>query len=280
MSRRIGLVVDSTFGLSKAFVKEHQISVVPLKVLIDDKEYVDGEINPEIVVAALEQGKHIKTSQPAPELFIKAYEEQLKMYPQVLCITISKALSGTFNSATLAQTILENQNVYVVDSESNINGGLYMAEQIIKYMDEGRHIVDTLGYLEELKEKGSLVFTVDNLQTLVKNGRIGKVQAIIGNVLKIKPILRFRRGVLEVEHKARGFKHVMTYLTNEVKKMMNYGSVTVYIAFVDRRVEAKELEHELFQLGDQVKTKITGVISPVVSAHVGLGGLGIYLTND
>lgn len=280
MSRRIGLVVDSTFGLGKEFIKEHHISVVPLKVLIDDKEYIDGEIKPEVVVAALEQGKHIKTSQPTPELFIKAYEEQLKMYPQVLCITISKTLSGTFNSATLAQTIFDNQNVYVVDSESNINGGLYMAEKIIQYMDDGRHMVDTLGYLEELKEKGSLVFTVDNLNTLVKNGRIGKVTAMIGNVLKIKPILRFRRGVLDVEHKARGFKHVMNYLINEVKKMMNYGSVTVYIAFVDRSVEAKELEHELFQLGSQVKTKITGVISPVISAHVGLGGLGIYLTND
>lgn len=280
MNRRIGLVVDSTFGLDKAFAKEHRISVVPLKVMIDDKEYIDGEIHPDVVVSALQKGHHVKTSQPTPELFIKAYEEQLKMFPQVICITLSKTLSGTVNSATLAQTILENQNVYVVDSESTINGGLYIAERMIDYLNEGHHIVDALGYLEELKEKGSLIFTVDNLQTLVKNGRIGKVQAIIGNVLKIKPILRFRRGVLELEHKVRSFKNVILYLTEEVKKMLTYGSVTVYIAYVDRSIEAKELEHELFQLGDKVKTKLTGVISPVVSAHVGLGGLGIYLTND
>jgi DegV family protein with EDD domain len=280
MERKIGLVVDSTFGLSQAFVKEHHITVVPLKVLIDDKEYIDGEINPDVVVDALQQGKHVKTSQPTPELFMQAYEEQLKHYPQVLCMTLSKTLSGTINSATLAQTIMENQNIYVVDTESTINGGLYLAEMMINYLNEGHNITDALSYLEELKDKGSLIFTVDNLQTLVKNGRIGKVQAIIGNVLKIKPILRFRRGVLDLEHKVRSFKNVILYLSDEVKKMMNYGKVAVYIAFVDRSVEAKELEHELFQLGEQVRVKITGVISPVVSAHVGLGGLGIYLTNE
>jgi len=280
MQRKIGLVVDSTFGLSQAFIKEHQISVVPLKVLIDDKEYIDGNIDPDVVVKALQEGKHVKTSQPTPELFIQAYEDQLKMFPQVLCITLSKTLSGTVNSASLAQTILENQNVYVVDSETTINGGLYLAEQMISYLNDGHNIVDALGYLEELKDRGSLIFTVDNLQTLVKNGRLGKVQAFIGNVLKIKPILRFRKGVLDLEHKVRSFKNVILYLTDEVKKMNLLGKVTVYIAFVDRSVEAKELEHELFQLGEQVNVKITGVISPVISAHVGLGGLGIYLTNE
>lgn len=280
MKRKVGLVVDSTFGLSRDFVKEHQISVVPLKVLIDDQEYIDGELDPNIVVSALQKGKHVKTSQPTPELFIQAYQEQLSLFPHVLCLTLSKTLSGTVNSATLAKTILENDQVYVVDTESTINGGLYLAEKMIAYLDEGKSVVDALHYLEEQKDKGSLIFTVDNLHTLVKNGRLSKMQAIIGNVLKIKPILRFRRGVLDLEHKVRSFKNVILYLTEEVKKMMHFGNVIVYIAFVDRSIEAKELEHELYQLGEQIQVKITGVISPVVSAHVGLGGLGIYLTNE
>jgi DegV family protein with EDD domain len=280
MKRKIGLVVDSTLGLSKEFATEHQITIVPLKVLIDDKEYIDGQIHPDVVVEALQQGKHVKTSQPTPELFMKAYEEQLKIFPQVICLTLSKTLSGTINSATLAQTLLENNNVYVVDTETTINGGLFLIEELIRYLDEGHHVTDALGYLEELKEKGSLIFTVDNLQTLVRNGRIGKVQAIIGNVLKIKPILRFRRGVLDLEHKVRSFKNVILYLSEEVKKMLNFGKVCVYIAYVDRSIESKDLEQVLYQLGDQIRVKITGVISPVVSAHVGLGGLGIYLSNE
>lgn len=280
MKRNVGLVVDSTFGLPEAFVKEHGITVVPLKVIIGTDEFIDGQMDPDFVVKALQEGIQVKTSQPSPESFIQAYEEQLKKYPDVLCLTLSKSLSGTYNSATLAQTISENPHVFVIDSETTIHGGIYLVEELMKFFAEGHTVQEGLVYLETLKDKGSLIFTVDNLQTLVKNGRLSKVQGFIGNVLKIKPILRFRRGVLEVEHKVRSFKNVVLYLLDEVKKMLPLGKVAVYIAYVDRSVEAKELEHEIFQLSDQLRVRITGVISPVVSAHVGLGGLGIYLTNE
>jgi len=278
MKRNIGLVVDSTFGLDKAYAKENHITIVPLKVIIEDKEYIDGEIAPEIINKALYEKRDVKTSQPSPEQFLRAYTEQLETYQQVICMTISKSLSGTFNSANLGKTILENDNVYVVDTESNINGAAYIAEKLIEYLDEGHHISDALGYIEEIKEKGSLVFTVDNLQYLVKSGRIGKVQAVIGNVLKIKPILRFERGVLGLESKVRGFHNVIAYLVKEVHKINEIGKAVVRIAYVDKSVEAKMLEHEIYQIGENVSVKITGIISPVISAHVGPGGLGIYIT--
>ncbi|HCB67636.1 MAG TPA: DegV family protein [Acholeplasmataceae bacterium] len=280
MQRKVGIVVDSTFGLDPNYVKDNQIIVVPLNVLIDNKEYIDGEIHPDVVVDALKNKKTVKTSQPAPELFLKAFEDQLKRYEDVICMTISKSLSGTINSANLAKTLVESEHVYVEDTESNINGAAYLAEKLIEYLDEGHSVQEGLRHLGELKEKGSLVFTVDNLQQLVTNGRLSRVQGFIGNILKIKPILRFSRGVLAVEAKVRSFNNVVLYLLNETKKLMVFGKVVVRIAYVDRSTEAKILEHELFQLGENVTIKITGVISPVVSAHVGLGGLGIYITNE
>jgi len=280
MQRKVGIVVDSTFGLDSKYVKDNQIIVVPLNVLIDNKEYIDGEIHPDIVVDALQNKKSVKTSQPAPELFLKAFEDQLKRYEDVICMTISKSLSGTINSANLAKTLIDSPHVHVVDTESNINGAAYLAEKTIEFLDEGHSVQEGLRFLEESKEKGSLVFTVDNLQQLVTNGRLSKVQGFIGNILKIKPILRFSRGVLAVEAKVRSFNNVVLYLVNETKKLMVFGKVVVRIAYVDRSTEAKLLEHELFQLGENVTIKITGVISPVVSAHVGLGGLGIYITNE
>jgi DegV family protein with EDD domain len=280
MQRKVGIVVDSTFGLDPKYVKDNQIIVVPLNVLIDNKEYIDGEIHPDIVVDALQNKKTVKTSQPAPELFLKAFEDQLKRYEDVICMTISKSLSGTINSANLAKTLVESEHVYIEDTESNINGAAYLAEKLIEYLDEGHSVQEGLRHLAELKEKGSLVFTVDNLQQLVTNGRLSKVQGFIGNILKIKPILRFSRGVLAVEAKVRSFNNVVLYLMNETKKLMVFGKVVVRIAYVDRSTEAKILEHELFQLGENITIKITGVISPVISAHVGLGGLGIYITNE
>ena len=281
MKKTVGLVVDSTFGLDDKFVKEEDIIVVPLKVMIDDQEFVDGKLDPNAVVKAMQEKKQVKTSQPSPDLFKAAYEKHLEKYDEVLCLTLSKTLSGTINSAGLAKTILDHPKVVVVDTESTINGSGYLAEKVAEYINEGHTASEAVSYLDDLKEKGSLIFTVDNLQTLHLNGRLGKMSAFIGNILKIKPILRFRRGVLDVEHKVRSFHNVILYLKKQVEMMLEYGKdVVVRIAYVDRATEAKELEHELFQLGDKVHVKLTGVISPIISAHVGLGGLGIYLAYE
>jgi len=278
MERKVGLVVDSTFGLSESFLKENNIGLAPLNVMIGDAEYIDGQFDPALVVEALQKGIKVKTSQPSPDLFIEAYKKQLETYSEVICLTMSKTLSGTFNSAMLAQTILEDERVVVIDTESTINGSAYLAEKILQYLNEGHDSSETAVYLEALKDQGSLVFTVDNLKTLFDNGRLSRLQATIGNILRIKPILRFKRGVLDVEHKVRGFQKAAKYLVDEAKNMIDMGKKAIIrIAFVDRSIEAKELEHEMFQLGENIEVKITGVISPVVSAHVGLGGLGIYL---
>lgn len=278
MSRKVGIVVDSTFGLAEKIVKEHKIDVATLKVIIGEEEYIDGVFDPELVVKALQERIKIKTSQPSPDLFLEAYKHQLTMYDEVICLTLSKSLSGTYNSAALAQTILDDDKVVVIDSESTINGSAYLTEKLVEYLEEGHSAREGVAYLEALKDQGSLIFTVDNLQTLHDNGRLSRLQAAIGNILKIKPILRFKRGVLDVEQKVRGFAKAAKYLVDEVKTMIDMGrKAVVRIAYVDRSVEAKELEHELFQLGDQVDVKITGLVSPVISAHVGLGGLGIYL---
>lgn len=278
MKRNVGIVVDSTFGIEKTYTESEHITVVPLKVLIGDNEYVDGTFDPEIAIQAMRDGVLIKTSQPSPEAFIEAFKKQLEKFDEVLCITLSQSLSGTFNSASLAKTIFENPNVYVVDSETTISGGTYLVQKMIEFFEKGKTMKQGLDYLETLKEKGSLIFTVDNLQTLVRNGRLGKVSAFIGNILKIKPILRFRRGVLDLEHKARSPQNVLVYIVSEVKKMIENHPVEVIIDFVDQSVSAKELEHAIYNLGDKVKVRLAGIVSPVISAHIGLGGLGVYLT--
>lgn len=279
--RKVGIVVDSTFGLSEEFVKKHHIDVVRLKVIIGNDTYEDGNFDPAKVVEALQHKVSVKTSQPTPEQFMEAMNRQLAMYEEVICMTLSKTLSGTLNSAALALTILENKNVHVIDSETTINGGAYLTEKLIEYLDEGHQANEGLAYIEEVKEKGSLIFTVNDLQTLHHNGRLGLISTFIGNILRVKPILRFKKGVLELEHKVRGIPKAMEYLIDETKKLLAFSKkVIVRIAFVDRSIEAKELEGEIYQLGDSISVKITGVISPVVSAHVGLGGLGVYLAYE
>lgn len=272
--RKIGFVVDSTIG--DVFI---DASVVSLKVNVDGMEYVEGKVDPQIIVKAIQDKKDVKTSQPAPTSFMEAYEEQLdKGYEHVICLTLSGGLSGTINSANLAKDMLESDQVTVIDSGTVHVGAQYIFEKAVELADTGASVDQVVAYINDLIVKGSLIFTVDNLATMVKNGRLSRVQALIGNILRIKPILRFDQGILEVEHKARGIQAVFKYITKQVVEMLDYAKIIVRITYVDNIDYAKEIFRQVKELSnDKIDVEVRGVLSSVISAHVGLGGTGIYL---
>lgn len=271
--RKIGFVVDSTFGYNGKFA-----SVVPLKVIIDNKEYVDGTIGEGILVDALKNNKSITTSQPSPNLFVQAFEHELEKYDYVICLTLSKTLSGTFNSANLAKDILEKENIIIIDTETVTEGALYIFEELLKLADEGKSLEEVLGEFKRIKANGSIIFSVDDLSTLVKGGRLGKISGIIGSLLRIKPILRFKEGVLTVEAKVRGLMSAFKYIIEQAKVLVEHSNIIVRITYVDNRGYADQI-YEMFKElnNDKIDVKIGGTLSPVVAAHIGLGGMGIYL---
>lgn len=272
--RKIGFVVDSTFGY-----KGSEATVVPLNVFIDDKEYVDGEFDGSLVVEALEKDLKMSTSQPSPNAFLNAYEKELaKGYEHVICLTIASSLSGTFNSANLGKDILENDNVTIIDTKTVNLGSEYILEEAIKYANLGKSLEEVIEYINDLISKGSIIFSVDNLQTLVKGGRLGRLSALIGSVLKIKPILRFKEGILNVEAKVRGLMGVFKYITNQVSELLTGEKVVVRITYVDNKGYAENLERMINDLNDNnLDVNITGQLNASVAAHIGLGGMGIYL---
>lgn len=272
--RKIGFVVDSTFGY-----KGSEATVVPLNVFIDDKEYVDGEFDGSLVVEALEKDLKMSTSQPSPNAFLNAYEKELaKGYEHVICLTIASSLSGTFNSANLGKDILENDNVTIIDTKTVNLGSEYILEEAIKYANLGKSLEEVIEYINDLISKGSIIFSVDNLQTLVKGGRLGRFSALIGSVLKIKPILRFKEGILNVEAKVRGLMGVFKYITNQVSELLTGEKVVVRITYVDNKGYAENLERMINDLNDNnLDVNITGQLNASVAAHIGLGGMGIYL---
>lgn len=277
MKRKIGFVVDSTFGEAI-----NDVTFVPLTIDVDGKDYIDGTIDNEIIVEALSNKKHIKTSQPSPDKFVLGYKEQFaKGYDYVICLTVASSLSGTFNSATLAKEIYDNDNVYVIDTKSVNIGSKYILEKAIEYAEANNSLEDVLKYIDELIARGSVIFSVDELGTLVRNGRLSRTSALIGNILRIKPILRFKEGVLEVEAKVRRFGGVLKYITGQVENMLEKLKVIVRITYVDNIDYANSMKEAINNLDNKnIDIKIMDILTPVVSAHVGLGGMGIYLTYE
>jgi Uncharacterized protein conserved in bacteria, COG1307 len=117
--RKLGIVVDSTCGntYGKNFFED--ISVVPLTLIVGETSYMDGAIDNTTLLNFIENKQKVTTSQPNPELFIKAFKEQFDLgYKHVICLTLSSKLSGTHNSALLAKKMLNNPNITVIDTQN------------------------------------------------------------------------------------------------------------------------------------------------------------------
>lgn len=272
--RKVGFVIDSTFTF-----KTKDISVVPLKVIIDGAEHVEGQISNDLVVDALKNNRDLKTSQPTPNSYVEAYEHQLSLgYEHVICLTISSTLSGTINGANVAKDIVDNEKITVIDTQSASVGATAVLENALAYAETGKSVEEVIAYINESVKKGSVIFSVDNLNTLVKNGRLSKVSAFIGGLLRVKPILRFKEGVLTVESKARGILGVFKYITAQVAEMVQKHDVVVRITYVDNLAYAEEMEKSILDLNnDKIDVQVRGIVSTVMAAHIGLGGMGIYL---
>jgi len=275
--KKIGFVVDSTFGNVGDMAK-----VVPLNVYIDNKEYIDGTFDNNLIVDALKNDLEVKTSQPSPNLFLMAFEEALEEYDHVICLTISKTLSGTINSAILAKGMLEDEErVTVIDTKTVNLGSSYILEEAYKKANDNYSLKDVLNYIDELILKGSIIFSVDDLDTLVKGGRLSKINAFIGNIFKIKPILRFKEGVLNVEARVRGLMGVFRHILKQVEEMFSSEKITVRVTYVDNLDYANNMKERIENLNHKnLSVQITEQLTAAVAAHIGLGGMGIYLINN
>tara|TARA_B100001939_G_scaffold14122_1_gene12087 strand:+ start:11261 stop:12109 length:849 start_codon:yes stop_codon:yes gene_type:complete len=278
--KKIGLIVDSTFGLNEELTKKEDVLVIPLTVYMDDVPHDDGTITTEQLVEAFNSKVDFKTSQPTPEAFLKAMDKHLESYEEVMVLCLTKALSGTYNSAMLAKDMCKKPDkVTVFDTESTSGGGLYFLEHSARMRSEGKGVKEIVKHLEELKNLGTYYVTVDNLKYLVKGGRISPAKAVIGNLLKKKPVLKFKDGLLGLDKSVRSFVGVKNYIYEKSSELSNEGELelTVYISYVDDIERAHSVKSKLEELGPKIHAKIVGQVSPVISAHVGLGALGIYI---
>ncbi|MGA0351241.1 MAG: DegV family protein [Acholeplasmataceae bacterium] len=282
-SKKFGLIVDSTCTINDQMLKKEDIIKVPLTIYFDSDAHLDGTVTVDMLIDAFNKDVDIKTSQPTPDAFLQAMNDQLKTYDHVVVLALAKNLSGTYNSAILAKDLCENpEKITVIDTESTGAGVLYMVEKITELRANGGTHEEATALAEDIKKRNVFYITVDNLKYLIKGGRISRTKAVIGNVLKKKPVLKFKEGSLGLDATVRSFVGVKKYIVEQASKILEAGKskVVVYINYVDDELRATAMKEALAELGEKVYIKIVGLVSPVVSAHVGLGTLGICIVEE
>lgn len=184
------------------------------------------------------------SSQPSPVSFQEIYEKAWEQGQEVLVITISSELSGTYNGAVLAKELADYEKVWVVDSKQASLSERMLVEYAVKLRDSGMEMEELVAHLEEARNRIVLTGVPESLLYLKKGGRISPVVAAVGGAIGIKPVLKLNRGIIECCAKARGMKLAKAAMRDFLEKNRVDESMPVMFAHSDNEEQGKEFMEE------------------------------------
>ncbi|MNM17796.1 DegV domain-containing protein [compost metagenome] len=283
MNRTV-IVTDSTSDIPPSMASELGIEVVPLTLMFGGESFRDGiDMTPEQFYERLPRSSQLPTtSQPSPVEYMNAYRRIMEQYPdsKILSFHISSGLSGTYQSALLAKSMLEEEGerITVYDSLSASYGFGLLVVHAARLSAEGKSPEEILESVEALRQSRKLYFLVDTLEYLQKGGRIGKASAILGTLLNIKPILSIdQEGIIYAVEKVRGRKKAVARMIELFKSdLPGVSVINVAVGHTAETSSAEEFLQELsqhFTLRERVLTNV----GPVVGSHVGNGTLAVFI---
>ena len=212
----VRIIADSTADLMPDY--KAKVHTVPLTVHFGEQEFLDGVTidKKEFYEKLIESDVLPTTSQATPDAFMNEFERAKEAGDSVVVITLSSALSGTYQSAKIAAA--DYDNVYVVDGGSVAIGNGILVERACGLRDAGMSAAEIASALEQEKQNLIVVALVDTLEYLKKGGRISKTVAAVGGMLNIKPVLSIVDGEIRILGKARGSKMGNNLLVQEIEK--------------------------------------------------------------
>jgi len=270
---KTAFVADTTLGLSPEQALEKGIHLVPVQVIHGGRSYRDLlEIGPEEVLALLEKGERLSTSQAAPEDLRATYERLLLDHDRVLSVHLSGKLSGTVATAQAVARAYGGR-VQVLDSWS-LNGGLWLV------LEEARRLLKEGVAWEALEEavapyrKRVLGYVLPKTLTyLHRSGRIGGLQRFVGGLLRILPVLLVREGQVEAGPRVRGFMEGMHKMAELFRKDFPEGAL-VHLAHAGNPEGARALGELLRAEGVQILSTLQA--GAAVSVHAGPGTIAFF----
>ncbi|HEY2494910.1 MAG TPA: DegV family protein [Paenibacillus sp.] len=277
------IVTDSTADIPAELVQKHHVYVVPLRLLFGQETFLDGvDISAKQFYDRLAQAKELPTtSQPSPADYVRIYEQIREEHPgsPILSIHISSALSGTYQSALIAKSMMEEEaDITIVDSLSASYGFGLLVIHAARLASEGLAVEQIMEAVEQLRKQRKLYFLVDTLEYLQKGGRIGKAAALFGTLLNIKPILSIdEEGIIYPVEKVRGRKKAVARMIELFQQDLgNINKINVAVGHTAHPASAESFLEELsshYKLEEVVLTNV----GAVVGSHVGAGVIAVFI---
>lgn len=283
------IISDSTTDLTNDFVLENKIDIIPLKFYIEEKEYVNyldsRELDTHAFYDLMREGEVSKTAQLNMVDIEKCFRHHLDLGNDILCIGFSSGLSGTYNAIRLTAESLQDEykdrKILTIDSLCASLGEGLLVWYANKFKQEGLSLEENYQKTLDLRLRLAHWFTVDDIDTLRRGGRVTNVQAFLAKGLKIKPVLHVDNdGKLIPVYKKIGRKVALKTLVMELAKTIDRSyKQTIMIGHGDTLEEANYVR-DLIRQEVEVEDIYINNIGPVIGAHSGPGTIAIFFIAD
>lgn len=278
------MVTDTSADLPASYLKENNIEVLSLAYTIDGDTYTwENPMDEHEFYTRMRKGSMPTTSQVNIGDAEKVFEKLIEKDDEILCISFSSGLSGTYNStAVAAQNVCEahpDKKIRVVDSKAASLGQGLMVDFALRMQKEGRSMDETADYLEQNLKHFVHVFTVDDLNHLYRGGRVSRATAFVGTLANIKPILHVDdEGHLINIGKVRGRKKSLIELVNLMEQKIGDHVEENKKVFISHGDSPEDAEF----VADEVKKRfgidsfLMNYVGPTIGAHSGPGTLALF----
>lgn len=275
---KYGIVIDSTVYLEKEILEKYDIRQASINIIDKEESFKETEVDNEFVLSRLADGSKLTTSQPAPGEFLHIYEEMLEEgYEKIFVITLSKPLSGTYQSALLAKKMLDNPEAIVLfESKMAAFGNAMLVLELTEMIDALEPVDSITKRMNQLLHSSELIFTIENLFHIARSGRLSKAKALVGSVLRVKPLIQMIEGKLDMYHTERTHKKVVKEIVQKMKESTKSAS-KIYVRILSHSSlnQARLLEEEIRAAFDNIKLTFTEYLGPVFNLHLGTNGYGV-----
>ena len=278
---KLAVITDSSAFLQAETLRKEDLFVLDIPVNIDGQEYVEG-VNPtaqEFYEKMAHSSELPKTSQPS----IAKLDEILsslkeKGYTHVLGLFLSSGISGFHQNIQYMTDEFEGLTIAFPDTRITSAPLGFMVESVFQWSEQGDDFQSILDKLTEQIENTSAFIVVDDLDHLVKGGRLSNGAAILGNLLSIKPILYFNdQGVIEVYEKVRTEKKATKRLVEIVKEVTSNGNYQITVIHGNDPQKAADLRQLLLDGGVATDVEIA-TFGSVIGTHLGEGSIALAYT--
>ena len=271
---KIKLICDSMADLTKDQIEKYDIEVLPLTVILDDKEYKDGiDFELDEFYQLLKDKKYPKTSQVTYGQFKTAFDKYVADGRTIFYIASSANATGSYQSAVMAKNDTEG-DIHLYDASNLTFGAGMFVLKAAQLLEEGKTLDEVIKELNIIKY--CLVFSIDSLNHLQKGGRISSTKAMVGNLLNVKPICEVKDGLVTQLGQVRGKKNVINKLIEATDELTggNIDTSIMYIGYMDNEKEKDKMVEALKEKYNPDKIG-TFKIGSCIGSHSGPGVLGI-----